>query len=217
MSDSQQALPGTVPVTPEEKKNVLHTPGLTSLLKPETPKSMQIALSAKQNFALAAEQIFVHALNRTVWVYRERLPAVDLMLSQIRNVAMESLGTQQGISYVTEMVFYTPEAAMREFLFTLQVQFFSQFGEFQSHWTEMIGHIAESLTCAVPDSVSDKKLSLIPEELTDRMFTAENMKDLLLANNWLIMFIFIALWGRTYTYDELRAFSRRQNNAAING
>ncbi|BAW19027.1 hypothetical protein [Ralstonia phage RP12] len=211
----QQTTPGAAPVMPEEKKNPLHTPGLTSLLKPEMPRGMQVAFSNKQNFALAAEQIFVHALNRTVWVYRDTYAAVDIMLKQVCNVAMESLGTQQGIDYVTNMVFYNQDAVLREFLFTLQVQFFSQFGEFQAFWTELISNIAESLTCAVTGGKDVKKdLCLVPAELTERMFTPENMRDLLLANNWLIMFIFIALWGRTYTYDELRAFNRRVNAAA---
>lgn len=216
MAEQQQQsnLPGSAAILPEEKKNVLHTPGMTSLLKPEMPQGMQVAFSVKQNFALAAEQIFIHALNRTVWVYRERLQAVDMMLSKIRNVAMESLATQPGINYVTDMVFYTEEsAALREFLFTLQTQFFSQFGEFQTHWTDLIGHIAESLTCHVAGNEEIKKLALVPADLTDRMFEPVHMKNLLLANNWLIMFIFIALWGRVYTYDELRAINRRQNTA----
>ena len=105
------------------------------------------------------------------------------------------------------------ESVVREFIFTLQTQFFSQFAEFNDHWEEMVGNIAIGLTSGFISNSVKKELSLIPEELSLRMYDAGHMRDLLLANTWLTMFILIALWGRIYTYDELRSIQRRANAA----
>lgn len=218
---AQEGVAAGVPLQPEEKKNVLLHPSLTSALRPETPANLNAALSLKQNYAMAAEQLFVHALNRTVWQYRNHYDAVQIMIDEIRNTAMESMATQAGLAMVSNIVFRN--ASMREFLFTLQVQFFSQFSEFNDHWADMIGNIATSLSGSViapyvdpaknlmPDSfeTADEGRDLTPDELVMRRFSAEEMKSWLLSNNWLIMFIFVSLWGRTYTYDELRAINRR--------
>lgn len=195
----------------EERQNATMLPNLTGSLKPEAPKTLQMALSQKQNFAMVAEQMFVHALNRTVWGYRHNYIVVDQLLSSIRNVALESIATPDGIGHITRMVF--EDAAMREFIFTAQVQFWSQFSEFHQHWTDLVGNLAATLTNTVTDQEVDEALVLIPKEITERQFKVKEMKDLLLANNWLIVFILIALWGRTYTYDELRALGRR--NASL--
>jgi hypothetical protein len=195
------------PITPEEKKDVLRSPGLTSMLRPEAPKALNISPTLKQNFALAAEHIFVHALNRTVWIYRDSYQAVDLILSTIRNTAMESIATQPGIDQITKLVF--GDEVVREFMFTLQAQFFSQFAEFHQHWRDMIGDIATALTGSPAGIEIDEQLNLVPEEISGRMFTQKHMQSLLLANNWLIMYILVALWGRTYSHDELRAIQRR--------
>lgn len=199
------------PALPEERKNLLHFPGLTSSLKPGLLDEIHISYSARQNYALAAEAIFVHALNRTVWSYRAVYPAVDMFLTKIRDLAMESLATEPGVVNATNLVFYSDDGAMREFLFTLQAQFFSQFGELNQNWVEFIDNIAASLTGGQITGVEiDPSLVRIPEDLTNRMFTRENMKKILLANNWLIMLVLISLWARTYTYDELRAVNRRK-------
>lgn len=194
----------------EEKKNaiVLSASAMASL-KPQTPDNLKIALSAKQTFSLAAEEIFVHALNRTVWSYRDTYDGVEVIIANIKNTAMESIATEQGIGRISDMVFGEP--VVREFLFTLQVQFFSQFAEFHTHWVEMIRHIAVALTNSGISEGGKAELSLIPSDLSSRMYDAEHMKDLLLSNNWLIMFILTALWGRIYTYEELRANQRRIN------
>lgn len=199
----------------EEKKNavVLSAAAMASL-RPQMPATLKIALSAKQNFSMAAEEMFVHALNRTVWSYRDSYDAVEIIIFNIKNTAMESVATEQGLSRISDLVF--GEAVVREFLFTLQAQFFSQFAEFHSHWTEMIENIALALTnsSGVSDSSTvDMTLCMVPEEIRSRMFETKKMKDILLANNWLIMFILTALWGRIYTYDELRANHRRINQS----
>lgn len=205
---AQESVMVATPLAPEERKNTLLHPSLTQALRPQTPDNLHIALSVKQNFSLAAEQIFVHALNRTVWIYRNQYDAVDVMISEIRNTAMESLATERGLSTVSNTVF--GNEAMREFLFTLQVQFFSQFGEFQEHWQEMIGNIAASLSGEVIAAPNvDPARSLVPDELGARRYSAVEMQGWLLANNWLIMYLLVSLWGRTYTYDELRAINRR--------
>jgi hypothetical protein len=81
-------------------------------------------------------------------------------------------------------------------------------------WADLIEHIAYSLTNS-PIGVEVKtELSLVPEDLRLRTYEASHMRDLLLANNWLIMFIFIGLWGRTFTYEELRANYRRTTGQA---
>jgi hypothetical protein len=173
------------------------------------PDTIQVALSEKQNYALATEEIFCHALNRTVWVYRENYGAIDVMLSEIRNTALESIATQAGIERITSMVF--GNGAMREFLFTLQAQFYSQFAEFNEYWVDLINGTAASLTNTPLGVAVKTELSLVPEDLKLRTYGVDHMRELLLANTWFIMFIFIALWGRTFTYEELRANYRRTN------
>lgn len=185
--------------------------GVMASLKPELPNSMSLALSNKQNYAIAAEEIFCHALNRTIWIYRNDYAAIELIAENIKNTAMESVATEAGVSRISDLVF--GESVVREFIFTLQTQFFSQFAEFNDHWEEMVGNIAIGLTGGVISNRIKSDLNLMPEELTTRMYDAEHMKDLLLANTWLTMFILIALWGRIYTYDELRSIQRRANTA----
>lgn len=194
----------------EEKRNAILTAGVSASLKPEMPDSIRVALSVKQNFALAAEEIFCHALNRTIWVYRNDYSAIDLMLAEIRNTAMESMATEGGISRISDMVFKND--AMREFLFTLQAQFYSQFAEFHQHWVDLVTNLAASLTNSPLGGQNIKtEMSLVPEDLRLRTHSAQHMTDLLLANTWFIMFIFISLWGRTFTYEELKANFRRSN------
>lgn len=195
----------------EALKNPLIHATVSSTLQPHTLNAVKIALSNRQNYAMAAEEIFCHALNRTIWIYRESYQAVDIFIRTIRNTAMESLATETGIAKVSNMVFSDYDGALREFLFTLRVQFYSQFAEFNNPWQEMILDIAKSLTAdAMPEGI-DPKMNLMPEDLRIRTYTTEYMRDLLLANSWLVMFILIALWGRTFTYDELRANHRRSN------
>lgn len=193
--------------TLEEKKAALLASGVMVSLQPALPDTLKVALSTKQNFALAAEEIFCHALNRTVWMYRNNYEAVEAIMQLIQNTATESIATESGIERITGLVF--GDAVVREFIFTLQTQFFSQFAEFHSNWTELIGFIATGLTngSAVPDIRPE--MSLVPEEIRTRLYEADYMRNLLLANNWLIMFIFISLWGRITTYDELRAQQKR--------
>lgn len=197
--------------TLEERKNPLLNAGLSSTLKPQTTNSVRLALSNRQNYAMAAEEIFCHALNRTVWVYREHYQAVDIFLGKIRNTAMESVATETGLAKISDMVFTDNEGALREFLFTLRVQFFSQFAEFNEPWKKLIEDIAQSLTNESSIDGAKAELNMVPEDLRVRTFTTEYMRDILLANSWLVMFILIALWGRTFTYDELRANYRRSN------
>lgn len=195
----------------EEKKSAILLSGVMASLKPELPSSMSLALSNKQNYAIGAEEIFCHALNRTIWLYRNDYAAVELIADNIKNTAMEAVATEAGVGRISDMVF--GESVVREFIFTLQTQFFSQFAEFNDHWEEMVGNIAVGLTSGFIGKSVKKELSLVPEELSLRMYDATYMKDLLLANTWLTMFVLIALWGRIYTYDELRAIQRRASNA----
>ena len=191
----------------EEKKAAILLSGVMASLKPELPSSMSLALSNRQNYAMAAEEIFCHALNRTVWIYRNDYVAIEFIISNIKNTAMESIATEAGVARISDLVF--GDSVVREFIFTLQTQFFSQFAEFNDHWEEMVGNIAAGLTSGFINTRVKKEMSLVPDELTSRQYDAAYVKDLLLANNWLIMFILIALWGRIYTYDELRAIQRR--------
>lgn len=197
--------------TSEEKKAAILLSGVMASLKPELPSSLSLALSNKQNYAIAAEEIFCHALNRTIWIYRNDYDAIEVIASNIKNTAMESVATEAGVGRISDLVF--GESVVREFIFTLQTQFFSQFAEFNDHWEEMVGNIAIGLTSGFISNNVKKELSLIPEELSLRMYDANYMRDLLLANTWLTMFILIALWGRIYTYDELRSIQRRASAA----
>lgn len=197
MSDTKQ--------TSEVNRSTFMHPGITAMLEPTAPNSMKIALSNKQNFAMAAEEIFNHALRRAIWNYRSDYMALDAILKEVKNTAMESVATARGIERISNMVFGSHGAALREFLFSLRVQFSSQFGEFFTSWGDLIGDIANSLTSGYTSSEADPALCLVPEEIQDRTYTPAEMKKLLLANTWLIMFILIILWGRTLNYDELRA------------
>ncbi len=197
--------------TSEEKKAAILLSGVMASLKPELPSSLSLALSNKQNYAIAAEEIFCHALNRTIWIYRNDYDAIEVIAHNVKNTAMESVATEAGVGRISDLVF--GESVVREFIFTLQTQFFSQFAEFNDHWEEMVGNIAIGLTSGFISNNVKKELSLIPEELSLRMYDANYMRDLLLANTWLTMFILIALWGRIYTYDELRSIQRRASAA----
>ena len=197
--------------TSEEKKAAILLSGVMASLKPELPSSLSLALSNKQNYAIAAEEIFCHALNRTIWIYRNDYDAIEVIAHNVKNTAMESVATEAGVGRISDLVF--GESVVREFIFTLQTQFFSQFAEFNDHWEEMVGNIAIGLTSGFISNSVKKELSLIPEELSLRMYDAGHMRDLLLANTWLTMFILIALWGRIYTYDELRSIQRRASAA----
>jgi hypothetical protein len=197
--------------TSEEKKAAILLSGVMASLKPELPSSLSLALSNKQNYAIAAEEIFCHALNRTIWIYRNDYDAIEVIAHNVKNTAMESVATEAGVGRISDLVFGEP--VVREFIFTLQTQFFSQFAEFNDHWEEMVGNIAIGLTSGFISNNVKKELSLIPEELSLRMYDANYMRDLLLANTWLTMFILIALWGRIYTYDELRSIQRRASAA----
>lgn len=203
----------TTPI-PEDKKAAINSAvraGISSTLLPSMPDSIKVALSNKQNFAMSAEIIFSHALNRTIWNYRDKYEAVDILMDLIRNTATESMATQEGISHISNLVFGKEAtcAVMREFLFTLQVQFFSQFAEFDSYWVDLLEKISYAITNNPTVAGTDTKLSLVPEELQVRTHSPEHMKALLLANTWLVMFILTSLWGRPLTYEELRANYRR--------
>ena len=193
----------------EKPVPLLLTAMLTEVLKPRSAAPFQIQLSLKQNFALIAEQIFVNALERTVWGYRHNYDAVELISSMVANQAMEALATDIGISTLSDRVF--GDAAIREFLFTLQVQFFSQIAEFNTTWTDLLDNIALSLCSAFPTSNAREDHCLIPQELRERTYSRERMYNLLLANNWLVIFILMSLWGRTMLKSELVIAARRLN------
>src|SRR5690606_32457765 len=91
------------------------------LLRPILPESIRLTLSAKQNYALVAEEIFCHSLDRTIWSFRTMYSDVERHLLCIKNVAMESLASDAGIDNVCEMVF--SDQTLREFIFSLQTQF----------------------------------------------------------------------------------------------
>lgn len=200
----------------EERKNPLLHAGVSSDLQPNSSQTMKLALSNRQNYSMVAEEIFCQALARTIWVYREHYTAVDIFLGKIRNTGMESVATEAGLATIADMVFKDDNGALREFLFTLKVQFFSQFSEFNDPWAAMLSDIATSLTNDPIVEGLDPKLNLVPEDLRIRTYSADYMGQILLANSWLVMFIFVALWGRTLTYDELRAKYRRSNLTAAN-
>lgn len=91
--------------TSEEKKAAILLSGVMASLKPELPSSMSLALSNKQNYAIAAEEIFCHALNRTIWIYRNDYDAIEVIASNIKNTAMESVATEAGIGRISDLVF----------------------------------------------------------------------------------------------------------------
>lgn len=193
----------------EEKKLILQTNVAASLV-PKMPSNIRIALSDKQNFALAAEEMFNHALNRTIWNYREDYAAVEAFIAVIRNTAMESVATNTGITRIADLVF--GNSAMREFIFTLRLQFYSQFAEFHTVWEDLLGKIAIALTGSEISTTADLSLSLVPEDMRIRTYEPTEMKNILLANSWLVIFILIALWGRTFSHAELRS-NYNQNKA----
>src|SRR5690606_21579019 len=97
------------------------------------------------------------------------------------------------------------DQTLREFIFSLQTQFFSQFAEFNVHWDELLGNIASSLTHSPMTAEHNVSPSLIPEDITSRLYSRDKMQSILRGNSWLVIFILIALWGRFLTYEELRA------------
>lgn len=193
----------------EEKKALVVPLSVMTTLMPKLPNVVRISLTDKQNFALCAEEIFCHALNRTVWDYRDNYDILEAIFKQIKNTAVESIATDAGLSRISDIVF--GDSVVREFISTLRTQFYSQFSEFHAYWNELLLTIAYSITSNEISKDANMSFSLVPEDLQIRTYDADHMRNLFLANSWLVIFILVVLWGRIYSYAELKSIAKQTN------
>lgn len=190
----------------EVKENQVYSATVTAALYPQALANVQLAISAKQNFAMVAEEIFSKALDHAMWDYRSEYSPIYNILNEIKNTAMESIATEGGIMRLSDLVFRND--VTRELIFLIQTRFLCQLSEFSNFWIDLITTIAMSLTHTTTTPIDIAGLTLIPDEIRERMYDMPRMRDLMLSNTWLIIVIFIILWGRIHSYDELRAKQR---------
>lgn len=167
--------------------NVLPVP---SLSYPGAP-----AVTGKQNFALQAEYFLVKALDRAAWTYRDEYQQLTAVMNSIqKEIATEGLATAEGISELAKFVF--EDAFVREFIQTVNLNFFTMFSEWHNPWREFISNIALGLTMA-PVVKHETQLGPcdIPADLQTRKYSHEYMFNWLLANNWAVIVIMLKMWG----------------------
>ncbi len=190
----------------ELSESQVYSPLVTAALYPQPLQNVQLSISEKQNFAMVAEEIFSKAIDNTMWDYRKDYTPVYLILNEIKNTAMESIATEAGVTRLADLVFRNE--VTRSIVFLIQMRFICQFSEFDAFWTDLITTTAMALTHNVSPTGIPIGVSLVPDEIRERMYDMEKMRDLMLSNTWLVTVIFIILWGRIHSYDELRAKQR---------
>lgn len=179
------------------------------LLKNDVTNNNTLMLTEDQNLFLVTEKIFSKAFNQVVWAYRNEYSTIYPLLKGLSNSAIESIATPVGISTVSDLVFN--QLALREFIFRVQSTFKVQAALNDALENKLITQLANSIVQLPSNTEVDGK-RLVPDDITDRLFSREAFKQILNENSWLVVVILIVLWGVIYTPHELLYLAREPNS-----
>lgn len=166
-------------------------------------------LTPKQRTLQAFRNIFDTAFELTVNSYIELLPVVVLAAREIRELRTESLMTPDGLDAAGGIVF--EDVNIREFMATLQVNFYSLCGEYHSQYLELADAFAWGLTTNhFSQDTEASNYELVPKEIVDRVYSKTDAVKYLLVNKWLMVFVMFKYWARLPTEQEIQAAMRSQ-------
>ena len=134
---------------------------------------------------------FIDAFNALYSKYTdtETLPAITRFLGQMSlQVKPWVLLTNDGLQLLVRTVFEND--IIRDFIFSLQFQFFSSWGHDASKYEGLVEIISDS----VGIKREDLRSSLIPEQLTARLPVKDDCIDILIANKWLVIIALTQLY-----------------------
>lgn len=187
------------------------SPAPFEAINSKASNGINVRYTEQQNYTLAACDLFNRAFDSTLWENRASYQAYYELLSEMKNTAIEAIPTVEGIERLYALVFQN--AVMREFVQALQVKFCMMQGDFNTKWVDLIATTAMGLTHAtMVSSVEGSKNILIPEEIVERTHNFEYVKNFMLSNTWFTMTVLIILWGKLYTYEELKFKHAEQTN-----
>lgn len=167
-------------------------------------------LTQKQKTLYAFRNVFDTAFELTVIAYIDKLPVLGNVISTIRESAVTSIMTPDGLTYAADLVF--GDTINREFVMTLQANFYSLMGEYHQTYVEFIEGIAYGLTCDTwgSDLPDIGTYNLIPVEFSEHIFDQKTVSNYLRVNKWLLIYVLLILWARVPTEKEIRDSMRNQ-------
>lgn len=152
--------------------------------------------SPKQVAALQAEFFLIKALDRALWSFRDEYLEVVRVMNYIqKDLAAEGIATEQGKANLVDYVFN--DTFVRDFIYSVNLNFMSMFSEWHSVWKDLINNIALGLTMAPvgSDVLNNNIQSDIPAEIRQRQISLPDMAAWLNKNNWAVILIMLKMWG----------------------
>lgn len=151
-------------------------------------------VTPKQNAMLQAEFFIMKAVERATWAYRHNYPLVVEAMNRLQaEIATEGIATEQGQDGLVTFMF--EDAMRREFFKTIELNFFSMFGEWHNIWTDLVNNISYGLTYEPIGSEIDTGLIDVPAELYSRALGSSSVYNWLLANRWAVVLVMVKMWG----------------------
>lgn len=186
----------------ETESGIIRNPLVFEPLSRNVFENASLSLTADQNFIMVAERMLVKAYNDTMWDYRDGYEIAVAVIEEIKDTALESIATEPGIARLSDIAFKNDVA--RELVLNIQTRFIIAFSEYNDKWKGVLRLVTKTLT-HIPIGVPiDKNKYLVPDDIVDRIYNEETLFSIFQNNTWLVIMLFIKLWVRTKTFDELR-------------
>lgn len=174
-----------------------------------------LSLSGDQNYILVAERMFVKAYNDTMWDYRENYEQAMISIEELKDTALESIATEQGIARVSDIVFKND--VVRELVLNIQTRFIVSFSDYNDKWNNVLRLLTLTLTHTPIGVAVEVNKYMVPKDITDRIYSQSMLFSIFQNNMWLVMVLFIKLWVKTKSFEELRLkYKEGQANGVAN-
>lgn len=190
-------------VTEKIAPAVVLLPGALSELCVDNFASTGIRYTEQQNYTIAAQNLFSKVFDSVMWENRSEYIAYHELMKEVKNTAIESIATVDGIDRLYQLAF--GNATLRDTLQTLQVRFCTLQCDFNTKWENLIASIALSVTqSSLVAGLAESDKVMLPEEIIARQHDFAFLKGFMLTNTWFTILVLVILWGKLYTYEELR-------------
>lgn len=180
----------------------IRNPMVFAPLARNTFDNASLSISGDQNYAMVAERMLVKAYTDTMWDYRDAYEITVAVIEEIKDTALETIATEQGIARLADIAFKNDVA--RELILNIQTRFIILFSDYNDKWKNVLRLLALTLTHMPIGIPIDKEKYLVPVDITERIYNTDTLLAILQNNTWLVITLFIKLWVKTRTFDELR-------------
>ena len=186
----------------ELESGIIRNPLVFEPLSHNTFANASLSLTADQNFILVAERMLVKAYNDTMYDYHDGYELAIAVVEEIKDTALESIATEAGIARLSDIAFKNDVA--RELVLNIQTRFIISFSEYNDKWKDVLKLATKTLTHMPIGVPIDKEKYLVPDDIVSRIYSEDTLLSILQNNTWLVILLFIKLWVKTKSFDELR-------------